>query len=160
MLRSEPISLLSGSCTELQAMCKPCLLSAEEEEERRKQPSGRRAAVKMAERRIHLLLEAALSILRQPAAKNPKCCCPIATNGKMWAFFLSSKHNDYIQSARPTLVLVPIQIISLETKRCQYIPQCDWLHLRSRCSNHRAAGAVLPMRQSSFLPKDVLLHSS
>lgn len=159
MLRSEPISLLSGSCTELQAMCKPCLLSAEEEEEERKQPSGRRAAVKMAERRIHLLLETAFSILRQSVVTKPKCCCPIATNGKMWAFFLSSKHSDYIQSARPTLVPVPIQINGWETKRCQYIPKPGRLHPRSRSSNHRAAGAVLCSSQSSFLPKDVLLYS-
>ncbi len=120
MSRSEPISLLPGSCTELQAMCKPCLLSAEEEEERR-QPSGLRAAVKMAERRIQLLLRAACGILRQSVVKKHTRCCPTATNRKMWASFLSSQHSDYIQSVRPTSVPVPIQINGSETKRCQYI---------------------------------------
>lgn len=128
MSRCKPIALLPGCCcTELQAMCKPCLLSAEQEEEKeeeRKQPSERQA-VKMADRRIPLFFWKQRLVSPHSLIWNfQKIKSPVLSRlvQKKRAFFFQ-QNTVYIQPAGTTTAPVPIQINGLENNLCPYIPQ-------------------------------------
>lgn len=171
MLRSEPISLLSGSCTELQANVQARVYF---QLKRRRRRRRRESSLQGGEQRSRWLRGESTFLWKQlPVSshsllskKPPKCCSPTATNRRMWAFFLFFKtHSDYIQSARPTSVPVPIQINGSETKRCRYIPEPGKPHPPGPLIQSRSGrGGTLRLSVKvppppSLIQKDVLLHS-